>query len=208
MNNILINWGDFNLERLIVQSAIVFVISIAYIALIVIDFRDKEMWFLQEFGVGLANSLFLIAAVAIWGSATFIKPIIIGSVMWIILVSINSLLSVNNPSRKLIIGEADIDLFSLQFCLSASYLIWFFQNDDSGMPYTNLLLEFNFMLSALLVGLIITAVIWTFVFIYKLVFKNPNRNSIRTIYKEHQKVPLLLSVLPITVVNMFLIMGT
>ena len=208
MNLIFNIWENIDTTRLIIQIMMICIVSIGYIILVIIDFKYKEMWFLQELSVGIINCIFLIIAVAIWGAKSFIVPLIISCVVWLILVLINGILTIKNKNKKTIIGEADIDLFSLQFCLSSGYLIWLVLNNDTDLKYINAIFILESMLSSLLIGLIITAFIWFINLLYIYKFKNPQKEKINIIYKEQKQVPLLLSIVILVIVNMLIIMGT
>lgn len=208
MNLIFNIWENIDTTRLIIQIMMICIVSIGYIILVIIDFKYKEMWFLQELSVGIINCIFLIIAVAIWGAKSFIVPLIISCVVWLILVLINGILTIKNKNKKTIIGEADIDLFSLQFCLSSGYLIWLVLNNDTDLKYINAIFILESMLSSLLIGLIITVFIWFINLLYIYKFKNPQKEKINIIYKEQKQVPLLLSIVILVIVNMLIIMGT
>lgn len=193
---------------LIFRWVLIIAIFAAYLWLAIIDFKYKEMWFLQEFSIGFLNITAIIIYSMISGKKTFILPAVIAMIVWFAIVFINGMF--NNDEGKdgapPKIGAADIDLFSLQFLISAAIVIWTLIFVEAPLN-TFLAMEIvNRIFTSLLIGLIFIAVVWVGVVIFKYIFKNKEKNNLRIIFKENREVPTIVAVIPLVLLNLIIIM--
>ena len=189
------------------QTMLLTFMFLAYLWIVIIDIKHREMWFLQEFGVGIFNAGLAIAFTIIWGSNKFILPLCISIAIWVIVVVINGMFNVEEEKKMPSIGSADIDLYSLQFCISIAIIYWIIKYIDPTIKIIAVMKALEMMFSSLVTGFVLTFFIWLIKIIFILLFKNKEKKKIKQVFIENKHVAAISAIVPLAFANMLLILS-
>lgn len=189
------------------QSILITLMLIGYGGVVLIDIIHKEMWFLIEFGVGFANAVIAIASVLIWGNKKLIAPLGISIFIWIIIVILNGVLNTNEEGEKTsFIGSADIDLYSLQLCISSAIIFYIARHGDKDLKAFQVMRIMEMMMSSLFTGFVITIMLWIIRLLFVFIFKNKNNKKFKNVFTENKDVPAISAIVPLAITNLLILM--
>lgn len=194
-----IAWSDLPTYRLILQASILLIVAGLYIWLSIYDFKYKEvaLWQIILTG-GLSFGLTYMLPIIFKRKCLWFLGIIF--IIWPILLYLNG-----KFNKQTIIGQADIDLFSINILMSIGMLRWVYVGSPKEVAIINILYVSQIILGSIVIGLILCIIVW---FTVALIQSIKTKRKIKDILlSEHQYVPAIISMLPFALMNTYLIMA-
>lgn len=190
------------------QNILIAIMFFAYVWLVSIDIKHREMWFLQEFAVGVFNVVVAFVFASKRQDNKLLMPLVVATISWLIIVLLNGMFNTEGEEGKdPSIGSADIDLFALQFCLSSIIIFFIAMNTEKMVRAIHVMRALEMMFSSLVAGLVITVAIWCLRLSILFIFCNKEKKKLKTIFKENKNVAAISAVVPLAITNILLIIN-
>lgn len=193
------NWDKLGAGQLNIMLIFTTIVMLAYLYVIYLDLKSREMYFWVPFLAGNLNFILPGIALFFFGPRKVVLALLIGFVLWYIFLFLDA-----KFNKEKFIGRADMVILYAQVILSTIYILA--SRCELDAMYSSIVMFVNIenIMAAILLGLFLVVVVWSISILRR---KLKNGTTFKEEAKGNNETPLTLAFIPWVFLNLLMLMG-